>query len=226
MQIQKLMNKKSASDLFIIFIILLIFFIGIFSFSKFYNTLSGQKELKELSISALEKRVHYLINEERSKHGLQKLRWDNDLLNIARLYSEDMLRNNYIGHYDRKGNLNFARYEEYGYNCNKKNPNTGTGSENIALVSDSVMVFKNDSLTTYRQAEEIANKIVETWMNSPGHRKNVLSDIWKFEGIGIVHGQNFKNEISFNNQPIFNNDEKKVTNWASPHNIFVTQNFC
>jgi uncharacterized protein YkwD len=52
----------------------------------------------------------------------------------------------------------------------------------------------------WNSLEEIANQAVTGWMNSEGHRKNILDDHFQQEGIGVA----------------FSTDNK----------IYVTENFC
>ncbi len=60
------------------------------------------KSKPHISVTALEKRVHELINKERRKQGLVQLRWDDDLAGIARSHSRDMAARGYFSHSSRK----------------------------------------------------------------------------------------------------------------------------
>ena len=52
----------------------------------------------------------------------------------------------------------------------------------------------------YHSLEELANLVVDGWMDSPGHRENILNSSYDVEGIGVA----------------INDDEE----------VYVTQNFC
>jgi uncharacterized protein YkwD len=218
------MNKISFRWHMISFLVFIVFLTGIFLFFNVGEIIFIDREHKELTRNAIEREAHYFVNIERLKRGIPALEWDEDLSRIARIHSMDMMKNNFYGHEDMDGSLHFQRYKKYGYDCDR-NHKEFPGSENIYMGYDSEKSFKIDSLNVYYTSTEIAKNAVGKWLGSEGHKFNMLSKKWKFGGIGIAYGMEH-NDLYFNNQPIYNNAEKKMTNWASPHNIFITQNFC
>jgi len=133
--------------------------------------------------------VHGLINEERKNHGLKPLGWNAKLAYIATKHSEDMALRNYFSHDSPEGH-NFAnRYSAEGFRCEIpiSSRAVSLGGENIAV------------LDGYFGEKIIAENTVEGWMVSTDHRKNILTEYYETEGIGVA---------------------------ISGNQVFVTQNFC
>ena len=55
-----------------------------------------KKKQPSISVEALERRIHERVNEERKKHGLSSLTWNDALNRIARQHSMDMARRGYF----------------------------------------------------------------------------------------------------------------------------------
>lgn len=143
--------------------------------------------LSELDRSRVEKLVHEYVNERRAEHGLSKLDFDSDLREIARYHSKDMAGNDYFAHTSPDGETWSDRYEKFGYTC-RADAGDGTyytGGENIAYTYYDRDVRTNSGTVRYTNADELARGIVRGWMNSEGHRENILMDVWDDEGIGI-----------------------------------------
>ncbi len=151
----------------------------------------------------LEKRIHALINKERAAHGLSPLDWDDALARIARGHSKDMANRSYFSH-DSPESRDFSfRYREQAYSCAIRTGNTiHLGAENIALnhLYQSVTTIDGVPYYDWNSLDQIARSTVQGWMDSPGHRKNILTPHWLHEGIGV--------HISY--------DDK----------VYITQNFC
>jgi len=168
---------------------------------------SGQLQSEQpkpaISVSDLEKRIHAMINRERSAHGLPPLAWDKALSRIARGHSKDMAGRGYFSHDSPEGQDFLFRYRDQGYTCALRMGNTiHTGAENIALNSlyRSITTINGVAYHDWNTTEQIALTTVQGWMNSPGHRKNILTPYWRNQGIGVF----------------LSPDDK----------IFITQNFC
>ncbi len=152
------------------------------------------------NVLELEKQIHDLINKERQKQGLSTLAWNDELNIIAYKYSQDMADRNYFSHDSPEGHDLSYRYEQEGFNCRVY---TGehyyyTGGENLFLgglySSITYRTFMGTTTKTYNwiTQEEIAEDTVQGWMNSPGHRENILTPAWKTEGIGIAITDDYK----------------------------------
>lgn len=128
-------------------------------------------------------------NDEREQRGLAKLTFDTKLAAIARYHSRDMARNDYYAHDSPDGETMSDRYQQFNYNC--RVPTDGnryySGAENIAYTYHHRDVKESDGDTVYLSTErEIARSLVEQWMNSPPHRKNILMEEWDDIGVGIA----------------------------------------
>jgi uncharacterized protein YkwD len=158
----------------------------------------------EINISQLEKRIHELVNEERKKYGLTPLKWDDKLALITRKHSQDMALNNYFDHINLKGEDPTERGLKEGYRCYKNYGSYYTEgiAENIFQnnLYDSVTYINGIPVYDYNSLEEIAESTVEGWMESPGHRSNILNKNYDREGIGVA----------------ISNDDK----------VYITQDFC
>ena len=146
-----------------------------------------------ISISELEKQVHNLINSERAKNGLQALTLDNELSIVARKHSEDMAKRNYFNHTSPEGYGAVDRCKQGNINISK-NPGNGVYylgcAENIFKCPLVKTYWYNRSgvlaSAEYYSLSEMAEVAVQGWMNSKGHRDNILTKYWRAEGIGIA----------------------------------------
>jgi uncharacterized protein YkwD len=154
-------------------------------------------------VQDLEQRIHILINSERKARGFSGIGWDDRLARIARKHSKDMASRSFFSHESPEGKDFSFRYQEQGYTCSIR---TGTiihmGAENIALGHLYRSIRTVNSVVSYDwyTIDQIAQKTVQGWMNSPGHRRNILTPHWQNEGIGI--------------------------SFAPDGAVYVTQNFC
>lgn len=118
--------------------------------------------------TALERNIHSLTNEKRRAAGVSPLATDSDLAKTARAHSADMAANNFFSHTNLAGCSPSCRLQKAGYAYSAM-------GENIAWISGSAL-----------DADILAKKFVTNWMNSDGHRKNMLSPNFTHEGIGIA----------------------------------------
>ena len=153
-------------------------------FNNFMDDFIKSITPKPLNIEEVEQKVHELINEERTKNGLNSLTLNPVLSNIARQHSQDMATRDYFEHDSPEGKDFEDRYKENNFNCEIKisesttSTTYATGAENISF------------LEGYSGEIRIANAMVDGWMNSPGHRKNILTPYFEKEGIGIAKSGN------------------------------------
>lgn len=148
------------------------------------------KEVKSvLRIAELEKKIHELINRERTSRGLSSLEWNSALSAIARKHSMDMAKRNYFSHESPEGRGFSFRYSQEGYVCSVPVQNRFfLGAENIFQnnLYDRVVYVNGSARYNWNSSQKIAESTVEGWMNSPGHRKNILTPHWRSEGIGVA----------------------------------------
>ena len=147
----------------------------------------GDTPLSELDRSRVEQLVHKYINKRRTEHGLGTLSFDTDLREIARYHSKDMAQNDYFSHTSPDGESRSDRYEKFGYDCRAYITDTRyyTGGENIAYTYYDTDVSTDQGTIHHDNADELAAGIVRQWMNSQGHRENILTEAWNNEGIGV-----------------------------------------
>lgn len=119
----------------------------------------------QAGLSQDEQKLLNLINQERAKAGLAALKADAALMDVARLKAKDMVQNNYFSHQSPTYGSPFDMMRQFGISFK-------TAGENIAGNS----------------TEEGATK---AWMNSEGHRKNILNGNFNYTGIGIYESPKY-----------------------------------
>ncbi|APH06989.1 hypothetical protein A9C19_06845 [Bacillus weihaiensis] len=120
-----------------------------------------QKEAKQpaQNMSQAVQQVIDLTNAERRKNGLPELTGDTQLNGVAQKKSEDMRQNNYFSHTSPTYGSPFDMMRDFGVSYK-------TAGENIA------------------QGQQTPAAVVQAWMNSEGHRKNILSKDFTHIGVG------------------------------------------
>ena len=140
--------------------------------------------------SRIESLVFQYTNEERVKHGLSSLKNDNKLASIARGHSIDMGNRNYYEHYTPEGLDPTDRAKNVGYTCMKNYGSYYTEgvAENIAQhwLYTSYMAIGVKTSYSWHSEESLAREIVDGWMQSQGHRENILHKNYDRIGIGIA----------------------------------------
>lgn len=116
----------------------------------------------------LERAIHDATNRARRNHDLDAIAYDPHLAAIARSHSCHMVDAGFSGHETPSGTTLTDRYDRAGYDWRQC-------GENVAK-------YYPDDLD---DATAIAREIVASWLDSPGHRENVLEPDWHTEGIGI-----------------------------------------
>jgi uncharacterized protein YkwD len=143
-----------------------------------------------ISTTSLADRIHELVNIHRAAYGLSPLSTDSVLSTIALGHSTDMALNNYFSHTDLAGEDPTSRGNATGYTCRKDYGSYYTYgiAENIFQNNLYTSVTYTNGVYTYEwtSPEEIAQSTVTGWMNSEGHKKNILTTTYDREGIGIA----------------------------------------
>lgn len=125
--------------------------------------LRAERSLADAGPSPVEQEVTELVNMEREIENLHPLVWDDALGAAARGHSADMAQRNYFSHTSLDGRLFHQRITAAGYAYS-------TCGENIAA--------------GYSNAQAVMNG----WMNSPGHRANILGSGFCDIGVGYAFG--------------------------------------
>ncbi len=157
----------------------------------------------EYDYYTIEKRVHQITNEKRVLYGLEPLEYDLKISNIARSHSLDMANQDYFSHISPDGNNPNDRAELAGFICTR----TVGGlvysglAENIFqnnLYDKTWFVGDVPTSHEWNTMEEIAQSTVDGWMDSEDHRKNILTEKFDREGIGVVISDDDKVYITQN----------------------------
>ena len=114
-----------------------------------------------------EKRVLALHNDARKERGLRPLCADPRLTRAARSHSREMIREDYFSHSSYDGESVGDRLERFGYDLSIHGENLAGGSG------------------TYGGADSTFQR----WMNSPGHKANVLDSRFRPVGVGTYTGK-------------------------------------
>ncbi|GAB3864909.1 CAP domain-containing protein [Dactylosporangium cerinum] len=117
---------------------------------------------KPVESSSLESEVVALTNSYRTANGCGALRIDTRLVAAGRAHSTDMVTNNFFSHTGSNGSTFVQREAAAGYT-------TGASAENIAW--------------GYRTPKEV----VDGWINSPGHKANILNCGSVAVGVGLAY---------------------------------------
>ena len=117
------------------------------------------------TMSSDEKEVFDLINKQRTNNGLTALKMDSEVLNVARIKAKDMVDNNYFSH-------NSPTYGSPFDMLNSFKVSYKTAGENIAGNSSN-------------------SAAVTAWMNSSGHKANILNSSFNYTGIGVIKSNKY-----------------------------------
>ncbi|SDF17667.1 CAP domain-containing protein [Sporomusa acidovorans] len=113
------------------------------------------------NVTALEQQAVDLLNADRKANGLPALQADSRVTTLARNYAQDMINRNYFSHYNPEGQSPFDRLKQAGISYS-------AAGENIAV---------NQSI----------EKAETAFMNSSGHRANILNSSYTKVGIGVAY---------------------------------------
>ncbi|WP_301168845.1 CAP domain-containing protein [Brevibacillus nitrificans] len=123
----------------------------------------AKKAEQQVQASEVVKQVADLVNQERAKAGLKPVEMDASLNNVAQAKAADMSNNNYFDHTSPTYGSPFDMMKQFGVSFM-------TAGENIAMGQ--------------RTAEEVMNQ----WMNSEGHRQNIMNPSFTKIGVGYING--------------------------------------
>ena len=117
-------------------------------------------------VTSFEQEVIRLVNEIREQNGLKALTYDWELSRVARYKSQDMKDNNYFSHTSPVYGSPFQMIRNFGISFR-------SAGENIA------------------KGYATPQAVVNGWMNSSGHRANILNANYTHIGVGYVAGGNY-----------------------------------
>jgi uncharacterized protein YkwD len=108
--------------------------------------------------------VFVQVNQVRKSRGLAPLAWNSKLAAAARQHSERMARHGQLSHVDPEYGDTAARLDRFG----------------IAWSACA------ENLSQETGFQDPVNQAVEGWLQSPGHRKNLLGRIFTQTGVGVA----------------------------------------
>ncbi len=122
----------------------------------------ADKTVRKATLKSARTTFLCLINDERSARGLKALKPAPVLAGLARRFARQMRRENFFGHTTPAGVTRAQRFKRAGYDHH--------GGENLGY-----------GYATPR-------RMVEEWMKSTVHVRNILSKRWRYAGFGIALG--------------------------------------
>ncbi|MWV42845.1 SCP-like extracellular [Paenibacillus sp. HJL G12] len=125
---------------------------------------AGQNQANQKDSTQYAQQVLDLVNQERSKAGLSSLSMDGDLSKMAMAKAQDMYDNNYFDHNSPSHGSPFDMMKEYGITYN-------SAGENIA------------------KGQTSPSQVMKDWMNSPGHKANILNKSYSKIGIAFYNNE-------------------------------------
>ena len=121
---------------------------------------SGGSTIASNNMNQDEQEVFNLINKQRINNGLTALKIDEEVQKVARIKAEDMVTNNYFSHQSPTYGSPFDMLKSFKISYRSAGENIAANSSNSGAVN--------------------------AWMNSSGHRANILSSNYNYTGIGVV----------------------------------------
>jgi uncharacterized YkwD family protein/spore coat assembly protein SafA len=116
-------------------------------------------------VKALEQQVIDLVNKQRASAGLMQLKANWELSRVARYKSQDMIDKKYFAHESPTYGSPFRMMETFGIKFS-------AGGENIAY------------------GQKTPAEVMKAWMNSPGHKANIMSAVYTEIGVGVAKASN------------------------------------
>ena len=130
------------------------------------NPEEGNIDKVDYVINEYEREVVRLVNEIRASYGLNNLEINEKLSNVARIKSQDMKDNGYFSHTSPIYGSPFDMMKNFGISYR-------AAGENIAM------------------GYSTPKAVVDAWMNSKGHRENILKPSFTQIGVGYVSSGNY-----------------------------------
>lgn len=117
------------------------------------------------SMTADELETFNLINQQRTNNGLKALKVDEEVQRVARIKAQDMVDNNYFSHTSPTYGSPFDMLNSFKVSYKTAGENIAGNSTNSAAVI--------------------------AWMNSSGHKANILNGNYNYTGVGVVKSSKY-----------------------------------
>lgn len=129
------------------------------------NNDSNNNTTNTTNLTSDEWEVFNLINQQRSQNGLSPLKIDYEVQKVARIKAQDMVNNNYFSHTSPTYGSPFNMLNNFKVSYRTAGENIAGNSSNSAAVT--------------------------AWMNSSGHKANILNSSFNYTGIGVINGSKY-----------------------------------
>ena len=126
---------------------------------------SSNKTTTNSAMTADEQEVFNLINQQRTNNGLSALKMDSEVQRVAKIKAQDMATNNYFSHTSPTYGSPFDMLSSFKISYKSAGENIAGNSSNKAAVT--------------------------AWMNSSGHKANILNSSYNYTGIGVVSSSKY-----------------------------------
>lgn len=130
------------------------------------NTSQGREIAEQAGSTVQADEVLKIVNQERSKQGLKALTLSSKLTDVATIKAKDMRDKNYFDHTSPTYGSPFEMMRHFGIQYQ-------SAGENIAA------------------GQKTAKEVMNSWMNSSGHRANILNADYAEIGIGYIEGGSY-----------------------------------
>jgi len=134
-------------------------------YPNYSNSGNTEQNTQVSNMTADEQEVFNLINQQRTQNGLQTLKVDSEVQRVAKIKAQDMVDNNYFSHNSPTYGSPFEMLNSFKVSYKSAAENIAGNSSNSAAVN--------------------------AWMNSSGHKANILNGNFNYTGIGIVNGSKY-----------------------------------
>ena len=124
-----------------------------------------QTNTQTSTMNASEKEIFNLINQQRANNGLTALKVDNEVQRVARIKAQDMVDNNYFSHNSPTYGSPFDMLNSFKVSYKAAGENIAGNSSNSGAVN--------------------------AWMNSSGHKANIVNANYNYTGIGVVSSSKY-----------------------------------
>lgn len=169
---------------------------------KDYDPAKNEIDFDKVDYDLLNAAIFYATNEQRVKYNLDRFGFSSGLRNAAFQFSEDMVKYDFFSHThkidpDKRSFSQRLDLEGITQGYRAENIADGFG---IAYDGGPLRIPDNNNGENFISSKtgkvirphtyiSFAEYILDMWMNSPGHRKNILNPRYKFLGCGAFHYQ-------------------------------------
>jgi len=151
---------------------------------------AGSDAEAEFSQSAVAPLFHDRYNAVRADHDRQQVERRDALSAMGQAHAANMATHEYVGHVEPDGTTIEDRFRERGLDCRLPIPGSDRyypGAENAAGAREGRVTHPNtDKTFTIATADDLARYLLDTWLQSPPHRKVMLLPAVSAIGLGVA----------------------------------------